>query len=155
MFLQHIEIAEIIVNGDAGIVEEDVQAADFGDCPLDLQNVGYVQCQRRYSFIGNLQRATSTCINPLRSSSKCLMDECAADAAVGTGNQDRLIRDVHNLSPLCTCASSVVWPVVDDRPQPDGTWDIRTEEIPRASMAGRHPPGSRRHSDHDDEAMPW
>lgn len=23
------------------------------------------------------------------------MDECAADAAVGSGNQDRLIRDVH------------------------------------------------------------
>jgi hypothetical protein len=86
--------------------------------------------------------------------------ECA-DAArgdyllTGTGNQDRLIRDVHNFSPLCTCASSVVWPVADERTQPDGTCDIRTEEIPRASMAGRHPLGSRRHSDHDDEAMPW
>ncbi len=46
VLFDHIEIAQIVVDGDAGVVDEDVEGVDLADCPLDLRSVGHVQRQR-------------------------------------------------------------------------------------------------------------
>jgi hypothetical protein len=44
-----------------------------------------------------LERAARSRVNLLRATSKRLIDKRAADAAVGAGDQDTLVRDVHSL----------------------------------------------------------
>ncbi len=51
-----VEIAQIVIDGDAGIVDEDVERADLLDRAVDLRGVGHVQRQRRHALIGDLQR---------------------------------------------------------------------------------------------------
>src|SRR5262249_42243140 len=104
-----IEIGQIIVGCDAGIVDQDVERADLLHCALNLRNVCHVKHQRRHSLAGMLQCATSTCVNPLCPPSHRLIDECSTDPAVGACDQDRLIRDIHNCSPLLQKSASVCY----------------------------------------------
>ena len=59
----------------------------------------------RHAFIGILQCAASTRINPLRPPSERLVDERSTDAPVGAGDQDCLVRNIHNRSPVSKSAS--------------------------------------------------
>ena len=68
----HFEITQIVVNRDAGIVNEDIERTDLQDCLLDLRSVGYVQSHGRHAFVGDLQRAASTCVDLLCPASKRL-----------------------------------------------------------------------------------
>jgi hypothetical protein len=51
MLFDHVRLRQIVVHGDAGVVDEDVQSVDLADCPLDLLGVGDVQRQGRHPFI--------------------------------------------------------------------------------------------------------
>jgi len=51
---EHVEIAQIVVDGDARIVNEDIECVDLIDCPLDLRTVGHVERQGRHAFISML-----------------------------------------------------------------------------------------------------
>ena len=97
VLLDHIGIPEIVVEIDTGIVDEDVERFDLGGRPLDLESVGYVQRQGRHAFVGVLKCASRSCIDPLRAPSKRLIHECPAYTAVGPGDQDYLVRDVHTV----------------------------------------------------------
>jgi hypothetical protein len=61
----------------------------------DLCAVGHVKHQRRHALVGVPERAARPCVNLLRAASKRLIDKRAADAAVGAGDQNTLVRDVH------------------------------------------------------------
>jgi hypothetical protein len=96
MLFDGVEIARIVIDGDAGIVDEDVERADLFDRLLDLCGVSHVQRQRRHAFVGNLQcRAARSGIYALCSAADRFVDECAADAAIGPGDQNGLVRDGH------------------------------------------------------------
>src|SRR5262249_9210722 len=97
MLFDHVELAQIVVDCDAGVVDEDIEGADLIDCPLDLRNTGHVQCQGRHAFVGVLQCAAGARVYPLRPPSKRLIDERPTDAAVGAGDQDCLLLKVHTV----------------------------------------------------------
>jgi len=48
------EIAQIVVDGDARIVNEDIECVDLIDSPLDLRTVVTVERQGGHAFIGVL-----------------------------------------------------------------------------------------------------
>src|SRR6266568_4766564 len=95
MLFDHVRLAQIVVHGDAGVVDEDIQSVDLADCPLDLLGVGDVQRQGRHPFIRMLEWAASSRINPLGSSFERLFDECPADATVRACDQDCSIFEAH------------------------------------------------------------
>jgi hypothetical protein len=97
VLFDHVEIAEIVVDGDAGVVDEGIEGVDLIDCLLDLRNAGQVQSQGRHVFIVILLCAPSTRVNPLHARSKRLIDKRQTDATVGTGNPDCLVRNVHTV----------------------------------------------------------
>jgi hypothetical protein len=80
VLFDHIEIAQIVVDGDAGIVDEDVEGVDLVDRPLDLRNAGHVQRQGRHAVVGVLQCAARSRIDSFRPPSKSLIDERLTDA---------------------------------------------------------------------------
>jgi hypothetical protein len=63
----------------------------------DLCGVGHVKHQRRHALVGVLERAARRRVNLLRAASKRFIDNRAADAAVGAGDQNTLVRDVHSV----------------------------------------------------------
>jgi len=71
-------------------------APDLADCLFDLLSVGHVEHQRRYTLVGDVERSASSCVHPLCSAPEGFLDECTADAAIGTGNQDCILCDVHD-----------------------------------------------------------
>ena len=89
-------ITQIVIGSDSGVVDEDVEAAHLADCLLDLLCVGHVEHQRRYAFVGDVERSASSCVHPLCSALQGFLDECTADAAIGAGNQDCFLCDVHD-----------------------------------------------------------
>src|SRR6266478_3175731 len=97
VLLDGVRIDQIIVNSDAGIVNEDVEGADLIDGPLDLRKVRHVQRQWRHTFVRVLQCTARPRIYPLCTPSKRLIDEGPTDASVRAGDQDSLVFDVHNV----------------------------------------------------------
>src|SRR5207302_2701213 len=94
-------IAQVVVECQAGVVDEDIERFDFLHGRLNLRSVGYVQREGRHAAVSVLQfAASSTRVNPLRSASECLGDERSSDAAIGAGDQDCLVLNVHTVSPL-------------------------------------------------------
>src|SRR6266567_645619 len=108
MLFDHVGLAQIVVHGDAGVVDEDIQSVDLADCPLDMLGVGDVQRQGVHPFIRMLKWAASSRINPLCSSFQRLFDECPTDASVRAGNQDCLIFDVHTILLHDLCSSFAI-----------------------------------------------
>ncbi len=96
MLLDGVDAAQIVIDGDAGIVDEDVERPDLLGCTLDLRHIGDVQGQRRHAFIGDLQRRPAgSGVDALGATRERLLDKSAADAAIGAGDQDGLVGDVH------------------------------------------------------------
>ena len=77
-----VRIAQVVVNRDPGVVDEDVEAVDSLDCPVDLRSVGHIEREGRDAAVGNAKRAAASGKHPLRASSEGLVDERAADPAV-------------------------------------------------------------------------
>src|SRR5262249_46348597 len=88
------QIAQVVVDGDAGVVDEDVEGVDRFDRPLDLRRIGYVEREGRDAVIGESGWTAASGKHLLRSSSKGLGEEGAADAAVCPSDQDCLVRNV-------------------------------------------------------------
>src|SRR5258708_5016249 len=105
MLFDHFGLAQIVVHGDAGVVDEDIQSVDLADGPLDMLGVGDVQRQGLHPFIRMLKWAASSRITPLCSSFQRLFDECSTDVSVRAGNQDCLIFDVHTILLHDLCSS--------------------------------------------------
>jgi hypothetical protein len=97
MLLDDLGMGEIVVDGNAGIVDEHVEVFDRAGRARDLCGVGDVEHQRRHALVGALERAARRRVNLLRAASKRLIDKRAADAAVGAGDQNTLVRDVHSV----------------------------------------------------------
>ena len=95
VLLDGIEIGQIVVDGDARVVHEKIEAADLAGRPLDLHHVGHVQRQGRHAIVGDLERSARSRVDPLRTPVERLTDKGTADAAVGAGDQDCLVRHIH------------------------------------------------------------
>src|SRR5207253_7183026 len=81
---EHIEIAQIVVDGNASIVDKNVECADLIGCSLDLGSVGHVQRKRRHAFVSVLKSAARSRIYLVRAASKRLIEKRPADAAIRT-----------------------------------------------------------------------
>jgi hypothetical protein len=100
LLLEGLGIAQIVVESDAGIVDEDVEGVDPVDRPLDLLHAGHIKRQWGLTFIGDCECAACSRIDPLRSAPQRLIDERLTDASVGASDQDCFLRDVHDCSPF-------------------------------------------------------
>ena len=43
MLFDHLGLAQIVVHGDTGVVDEDVETVNVPDGPLNLRSVGHVE----------------------------------------------------------------------------------------------------------------
>ena len=98
---EHGTIAQVVVERDASVVDEDVERADYPGSFLDLRRAGHVQGQRGDALVWVGQRHTRAGIHPLRVPAKRFFDQRLADAAVGSGHQDCLFCDDHVCSFGC------------------------------------------------------
>ena len=94
--LERRTVAQVIVERDAGIVDEEIEGFDLVDGSLDLRHVGHVQGQGRDALVGVGQRHASTGIHALRASPQGFLDERPPDAAVGPGNENCSLFDSHH-----------------------------------------------------------
>jgi hypothetical protein len=97
MLFDDLEIAQIVVESNPGVVDEDIECVDVVDGLSDLRNIGHVQRQGRYALIRMLQWPASTGIHPVRPALERLIDERLTDPAVGPRDQNCLLFDVHRL----------------------------------------------------------
>src|ERR1022692_3879137 len=97
VLLDGVKTAQIVVESDARIVDEDVEGVNLVDRPLDLLSAGHIERQWAYTLIGDCECAACSRIDPLRSATKRLIDERPADTAAGAGDQNCLIFDVHTV----------------------------------------------------------
>jgi hypothetical protein len=95
VLLDRVGIAQVVVDRDAGIIDQDIEGFDLTGRPLDLRSAGHVQRQGRHALVGVFESAARSRIDPLRPPSQCLIDERPADASVGAGNHDCLTCNVH------------------------------------------------------------
>src|SRR5437870_8240252 len=83
MLFDELEIGQIVVNGNAGIIDEDIKRTDPLRSLLDLRSVGHVQGYRCHALIGDFECAASSRIDLLGTPSKSLIHERPPDAAAG------------------------------------------------------------------------
>jgi hypothetical protein len=81
-----------------------------------------------HAFVDNVERSARSCIHSLCSAPQRFLDECAADAAIGAGNQDCFLCDVHDdllLGP--TLAGPILplyWVKPTGAPKLIGAWKL-------------------------------
>jgi len=92
-------VAQIVVKGDAGIVDEHIEAIDLGGGLLDLRSLGHIEPDRRHAWLGGERRTTASGIDALRAAPQRFGEQRLAETAVGAGDQYDLVRDVHVRSP--------------------------------------------------------
>jgi hypothetical protein len=86
-------VAEVGVEAQARVVDEDVEGLDaLGGCP-DLRGAGHVQCQRRDAPIRVGHGLPRAGVHLLGASAQRFLDERVPDAAVGSGDQNGLVFD--------------------------------------------------------------
>jgi hypothetical protein len=103
VLFDHLEIAQIVVDRNAGIIYKNVKGIYFGGCPLNLRGARHVQSYRRHLFIRMSDCVARTRIYPLRATLECLFDESSANAPVGAGDKDRFICDSHVVFAFLFC----------------------------------------------------
>src|SRR5205823_7184251 len=81
-------IAQVVVERDAGVVDEDIERFDVLDGCLNLRRIGDVEGQRRDPRIRVNQGLPRTGIDPSGATEQGLLDERLADAAIGPGDQN-------------------------------------------------------------------
>ena len=80
-----VEAAQIVVDGDAGVVDEDIERLDLRDSGLNLRRARHVQPDGGHACIDMVQRAASAGVDSAGSSCERFVDERPPDAPVGSG----------------------------------------------------------------------
>ena len=95
MLFDHRAIAQIIVERDAGVVDEDIERCDFLDCRLNLRSVRDVERQRRDTRVGMRQRLARSGIDAPGAALQCFVHKGSPDTAIGSGDKNCFACDVH------------------------------------------------------------
>ena len=98
VLLDHFEIAQIVVDSDAGIVDEDVEGFNFADRLLDLRSVGHVQRHGCHAPVQVGKGLARPGVHPLRASPQCFLDQRFSYTAIGPGHQNCFVCDCHRSS---------------------------------------------------------
>src|SRR5580765_2283198 len=101
MALDGVRVAQIVVDRDAGVVDENVERADGRRRLPDLGEIGDVERQRRDALVAKRHRASHRRVHTLGAASQRLVDERSADAAVRAGDQYCLVFNLHNVLLGC------------------------------------------------------
>ena len=80
-------IAQVVVEGDAGVVDENVEGLDRSTARLDLRRVGHVQDQGRDPLVMVGKRPAGAGVHPACASPQRFLDQRLADPTVGPGYQ--------------------------------------------------------------------
>src|SRR5277367_5323342 len=99
LLLESIGVARIIVEGNACVVDEYVQSADFGRSLLNLRGVSDIQLERRYAIIGMLKVTAYGRVDALHTSLESLLNQGTTNPALATRNKNRFVCDVHRFAP--------------------------------------------------------
>ena len=86
VLLDHFGFAQIVVNRDAGIVDQDVEGLDPGCRSLDLRCVSHLQRHRRHPSIGMLPWRACPGIDGFRASFERLVNQRLANATISAGD---------------------------------------------------------------------
>src|SRR5260370_16269759 len=95
MLFDHLEIAQIVVDRNTGIIYKNVKGIYFGGRPLNLRGARHVQSYRRHAFVRMSDCVARTRIYPLRATLECLFDESSTNPPVAPGAQHSFISDSH------------------------------------------------------------
>jgi hypothetical protein len=95
--LDDLDIAEIVVDRHAGVVDQDIEAFDRLGRPPNLGGVGHVEDQGRHPCVDERQFASRAGVDARGAPAQGLVHQRAADAAIGPGDQDRLVLDRHGV----------------------------------------------------------
>src|SRR4029077_1793605 len=90
-----VEIAQIVVESDAGIVDENVERFNSLDSCLNLLGVSHVQGQGPDAPIYVGQGLARTGIYPPRTSPQGFLNQRLSNAAVGPGYENCFVCDSH------------------------------------------------------------
>jgi hypothetical protein len=82
-----VELAQVVIDGDAGVVDEHIERVELLDCCLNMCRVRHVQCHGRHAFIKMVQCAASAGIHSPRTSPERLVNKRSTNASVCSGNQ--------------------------------------------------------------------
>jgi hypothetical protein len=93
-------VAEVVVERDAGVVDQDVERLDGLDRRLDLALIGHIEGDARDARIRVGQGLPAAGVDPLRAASQRLLDQCLPDAAIAPGHQKCLAFDRHDSSAV-------------------------------------------------------
>ena len=104
VLLEHGTIAQVVIERDAGVVDEDVERPDLLGRGLDLRRAGHVQDQGGDAPVRVGQGLPRARVHPAGASAEGFGDERLPDAAIGPGHQDGLAVDTH----VCSSSSAVL-----------------------------------------------
>jgi hypothetical protein len=90
-----VEIAQIVVESDAGIVDENVERFNSVDSCLNLLGISHVQGQGPDAPIYVGQGLARTGLYPLRTSPQGFLDQRLSYTAIGPGHQNCFVCDCH------------------------------------------------------------
>jgi hypothetical protein len=93
-------MAEVVVQPQAGIVDEDVERLHVLDRRLNLPRVGHVLDQGRDAPISVGQGLPGTGVDPLSASPQGFLGQRSPDATIGSGHQDCAVCDFHTILRL-------------------------------------------------------
>ncbi len=91
-------IAQVIVERQAGVIDEDIERFNSLDGCLNLRRVGHVQGYGRDAPIQVGQGLARSGIHALRASPQGFCDQRLSDAAIGASHQHRFVCDHCKLS---------------------------------------------------------
>src|SRR5262249_27604256 len=101
--LEYVPVAQVVVERDAGVVDQDVEGVDALGGRLDLRRAGYVQGNRRDPRVRVGGGPARACVHALCAPAEGFGDQRLPDAAIGPGDQDRLACYSHR------CCSVWLW----------------------------------------------
>jgi hypothetical protein len=84
VLLDDVGCAQIVIDSNAGTIDEDVECVNRVRGRLDLQRVCYVQWQGCHARVGVSEAAACACVYQPRPQPDRLIDECLTNASVGT-----------------------------------------------------------------------
>jgi hypothetical protein len=82
------QITQVVVQRDAGVVDQDIERSDLPGRFPDLRRAGHIQDQRRDPVVGVGNGLARAGVHPPRAPAQGFLDQGPPDPAVGSGHQD-------------------------------------------------------------------
>jgi hypothetical protein len=98
LLFERPRIAQVVVERQTGVIDEDVDRFDSVDSFLNLRGVGHVHGQGRDAPIRVGHGPAHAGVYPLRASAQGFLDQRTSDTAIGPSHQNGFVCHSHTSS---------------------------------------------------------